>query len=1487
MKVRSTSKSDLGLVHVPKYLQDVSAFFLAAVIAMSTSLAGADEPVGAGLLGDEVSRDLPPNLGVIPALPDSVHFGKCLDLVELQDGTIIMMVGAPDDDDQGRSWSQGNAAGSVFVFKRSSGSSEWTPFINEGDPGEKPSDFKLYSPDPQPGEQFGWSLDLDVDQEGVCRAVIGAPGRTHELYFNGEGRIPDAGAAYVFRLDDDDCWVVEQQITLEMLNFDWSQGGGADSLPGSGTLVQVNPIADWPPRLPLEDPGDEDTLAQQLRIGVNAPQNPDLEVTLPEPFNAPNGAPMAKFVSIPGERFGHSVSIVADTIAIGAPFRSVHLFDLYDQFAGIECDDETPSPWASDQDNRLWEAGVDVFEYFTVLDSCVQTFPAVGTIGAPGSGAAFLFRRSGKEDEPNPWWIGDVDPLELELEPQTSWQDDYFRGRILHDDLGNPLAWNVSLGSAVKLVVSDPSPDEGTGPLIDLVVSATQADFTFTGMTHVYRDVWNRPPHTRSDVSIRDAGASFNSPGKYGFDLDAFPIDEGDDGYLLAIGQPGFNFAGYPGFSWNGTAHTYFVPNKEDADIDGTPIDESLLPVDGFSFSIPRLPDPVQVVCGDDGVLLQIPACTNCEVEDVFDLDDDGNFLEHSPPICLTGGDPYNLQSGGFGMSVDLVGVGDNDSPVLLVGAPRSKYLDDLPEPIKKGDPPAPEGEMSGVVYSYEVDIDVFTPVGFPPTASTTIVPKEVLRSNEEPGQYQLLGQFVRGIQDGDDILLAASQPTRSPDQFVDTGFRKRIGSVAIFDLDDVGEDSTSDDNLASLTVAPDVRSLADRSNFGQAIDIGGDVMVVSAPYATLPLEGEAFDLYEDMNSFPPETAFPTFTGIYGLFGASERMGEVWVYRRNGGCSDIGGQPSRGWVLVSVIRPPELNALAADPSFRRLAPFFTPNMGFGTSVDLSADGKFLVVGAEQGGWRRPEDAINGENATGGAYLYELANQGCDPIFLGMPGRYLNEFGQPLQGALGSRQGKSVSVENRGNNGFVLAGAPSSSLGGTLAGYATLAEIRSNQLSFRDPIRLPPNDLGIPVVGIAAEQGRKPFDFTGDAVALIPGAPRIAVFSSPNRRYFNGDPAGPEYLDVRGRVSSLLTSTFDPTQTLLPELGMQNFGGTLAMARARSLVAIGLDTDRRNMPGMRSSTCSDFGGAVQVRSVSGGSWNSNFVSLPYLISDDSTFCPPEPEVEDAGTCLDPSQNSLFCLDDCSDPVLCDEPMGDWSNNFSPDYGSALSFSTDGRLLMIGDMGRTNRGLCLQSPDTSEASGLYDIWYRSGTSGEDLCDWSRVGIGNICDGRVGQRLAWDVAIDAESEDFYASAFSTSPPPDPFAPAPCSPRSLESRSAVLTFSSDAEDCNDNCIDDALELADPATDCDLDGNLDECQIRDDAELDRNLDGILDACQCLADVNGDGVVNQEDIDEVLQWIEDNLEDPTCFGCPEDINGDGLVDIADIVEINLNLGACP
>ncbi|MDP7401683.1 MAG: hypothetical protein QF351_07200, partial [Phycisphaerales bacterium] len=345
-----------------------------------------------------------------------------------------------------------------------------------------------------------------------------------------------------------------------MVDFDWSNDGASDSGAGSGTKVQVVPISDWPERLPYDpfDPNaDPDTLKQQLRIGVNAPQNDAVPVVLPAPFDAPNGSPMAQIVSVPGERFGFSVSIAGDTIAVGAPQRSVHLFDLYDGFDQKDCPAIGPDfPWVTDRDNRLWESGVTLNDFRSVGGVC-QRFLNLGGIGAPGVGGAFLFQRNDQDTSGHPWWLGGADPELIEQTPPTSWQDPYFRGRILHDELGNTLAWNVALGSMVKL--HRVSEAEGDQPaVVDLIVSAPQADFTFTGMTHVYRDVWNRSPHTRSDIALRDANAGFNSPGKYGFDLDTVQVD--DDGYLIAIGQPGFNFAGYPGFSWNGTAHTYFVP---------------------------------------------------------------------------------------------------------------------------------------------------------------------------------------------------------------------------------------------------------------------------------------------------------------------------------------------------------------------------------------------------------------------------------------------------------------------------------------------------------------------------------------------------------------------------------------------------------------------------------------------------------------------------------------------------------------------------------------------------------------------------------------------------------------------------------------------------------------------------------------------------------------------------------------------------------------
>ena len=384
MKAPMTSKSDLGLFKIPNYRQGVRTDATSAAIWMSTSLAGADTPVGgAGVLAGEVPQDLPPNLGVTPALSDSVHFGKCLDLVELQSNGSTLL---SDDSDRRRLWLQGNVA--VVCLRVSPRRCHFVGFLLARQNPE--NGFWDALTTPQPGEQFGWSLDLDVDEEGTCRAVIGAPGRSHEIYTNADGtRLANAGAAYVYVLDNDGCWILEQRLTLPMVDFEWSNDGASDIEAGTGTKVQVFPISDWPERLPYDpfDPNaDPDTLNEQLRIGVNAPQNEAVPVELSAPFDAPNGAPMAQIVSVPGERFGFSVSILGDTIAVGAPQRSVHLFDLYDGFDQQDCPDIGPDfPWVTDRDNRLWESGVTLNDYRSVGGNC-QRFLNLGGIGAPGVG---------------------------------------------------------------------------------------------------------------------------------------------------------------------------------------------------------------------------------------------------------------------------------------------------------------------------------------------------------------------------------------------------------------------------------------------------------------------------------------------------------------------------------------------------------------------------------------------------------------------------------------------------------------------------------------------------------------------------------------------------------------------------------------------------------------------------------------------------------------------------------------------------------------------------------------------------------------------------------------------------------------------------------------------------------------------------------------------------------------------------------------------
>ena len=194
--------------------------------------------------------------------------------------------------------------------------------------------------------------------------------------------------------------------------------------------------------------------------------------------------------------------------------------------------------------------------------------------------------------------------------------------------------------------------------------------------------------------------------------------------------------------------------------------------------------------------------------------------------------------------------------------------------------------------------------------------------------------------------------------------------------------------------------------------------------------------------------------------------------------------------------------------------------------------------------------------------------------------------------------------------------------------------------------------------------------------------------SPGSRCFESEPPLlqwrshiPHYLDARGRVSTILTSNPVAPATLLPELE-ENLAA-LAMSRTRFLVAIGHDTDRLAMNGLREASCTDFGGAVQVRSAASATWSADFVSLPFLTSDDPIWCPPQNEF---------GNGSLDCIVDGSLPLTCNEPIGDWTNRLSEDYGSVLSFYKRRYNPLIGDMRRRTAGNCLQNPDSTRSVGL---------------------------------------------------------------------------------------------------------------------------------------------------------------------------------------------------
>jgi len=102
---------------------------------------------------------------------------------------------------------------------------------------------------------------------------------------------------------------------------------------------------------------------------------------------------------------------------------------------------------------------------------------------------------------------------------------------------------------------------------------------------------------------------------------------------------------------------------------------------------------------------------------------------------------------------------------------------------------------------------------------------------------------------------------------------------------------------------------------------------------------------------------------------------------------------------------------------------------------------------------------------------------------------------------------------------------------------------------------------------------------------------------------------------------------------------------------------------------------------------------------------------------------------------------------------------------------------------------------------------------------------------------------------------------------------------DCNVDGIPDDCQTSNPNRDCNDNGTPDWCDITAGTSEDGNNNGVPDECECEGDLNGDSLVNVDDILLViLGWGEP--------GGAGDANGDGIVDALDLSLVITAYGGC-
>ncbi len=1150
-------------------------------------------------------------------------------------------------------------------------------------------------------------------------------------------------------------------------------------------------------------------------------------------WSYPSGIrPMPGIFSIPEERYGESVSIfsgelprisgetVDGLIAVGAPKR-----DIYgDVFVDDPDDDDDEGP--------EWDV-----------------------VSREVGGAFLWYRVNGRWILPNAECV-DGQPLASDP-PELDKDEDFFCdsrwGRFMSTDLvdfGGNFSRFAEFGTKVQIVVDTEESNNRRRPL--LVVSALK-DRGGSGSVKWFDidfpdnyDEDDYPfPHDPFATTVYPG--SFNGAplwaGRIGADFDALPLDVGPqpsaqgDFQLTVIGMPGNG----------GQGEAVVVTRAEDGQI----------------FSVDRL----DRLWTDNGYFPSVyPQLGNEEQDEGFTAWSEwfGNPQYSSfPPMQ-------------FGSTVQFAGTSDDRSEFILIGAPGLTGIqpDVDPDDFDFDILPDPDREQlaMGGVFVFEYSNIPGGPFGsqFQRTG-LVLTPERENASNA----YRRLGESMSRIKltpDEEDALgddLELFMVELSADKVdLDSSFvrpRKSVVQNLIIDIDDLEDSGDVEDAFGeggSTSLESSALDLADRREFGfvTAVSEDGNWLAVGSPYSTVPVNRpSAYVTTENGTSFLAD-------------GAIYESGEVYIFQRTivedkdpSGGTPV-GERIETWDLYQIIRSPSVSPLLSAPGSALIARDVFKEK-FGYSLDISPDGKTLLVGAWGGGGRLSFEDANPFSARGISYLFYRSDT---------KDRFL--FKRPFSGRARaeSQQGFSVSVSDDSEGSLLVSGSPRWS-------NPEAAEVRTgrafiathNSGNFSTPFPIQPLQL----------VNERRF---GAAVAATSrnGQNIYAVGATgPSTEVFTPTTYRSGLVEIRGGGTDVI---LDPVNTA------SDFGRSLSFSN--DYLAAG---------SVATPHFYDFGTSVVTPDV-----GYVFTPLNVAIRDEFGYLFPEQE----GITVDGSEVGLgLSNQDFSRNIqIIDSDGGVSIVGDTSAFGANLNSVTTGGVLM------------LDFNDSMDDPAEWNLLNSILIAGDRRL--SSFGMGLSLG--VEDRKIPGTPKSQQSIRAYVAGTTANPgsvgnqEPDCSDLLINSPRLFESRNQIFLFETAFFDCNNNDVPDSSEIAEnPSFDCNNDGILDQCQadiftdcndnlIPDECELagqdcngngildfcdiedrnvdDVNADGIPDVCQCLGDVNLDGTVNAEDFNQVFDFIQaSGQSDPPCLGCPEDVNNDGLVNILDLNYITTFSGSCP